>query len=368
MVDMGYQFRIYPNQAQRQLIERTFGCTRWVWNHFLNKRQVEYEETGRSSRAFKQMKDLPKLKDANPWLREVDSVSLQAVLQHLDRAYDNFYRRVASKKKGGYKGTTGYPRFKGKHNKHQSYTTKNVGHTVYVADDKHVRLPKLGMVKAKVSRPVTGVVKSATVSRNPTGEYYVTIKCTGVHKSMAPAKGDAIGIDLGLKDYCITSEEVKHPNHRYLKQSEKRLRREKRKLSRKPRGGNNREKQRIKVAKLEQKVARQRRDTLDKLSTCSSAGIRSSAWKPSCRRTWSGTTDSPNTSATRPGASSRTCSTTRPDGTGAKSSTWTGSIRPASSATTADTSTRRSRTSKYANGHARNAVCSTTGMSTRPTT
>lgn len=239
MVDMGYQFRIYPNQAQRQLIERTFGCTRWVWNHFLNKRQVEYEETGRSSRAFKQMKDLPKLKDANPWLREVDSVSLQAVLQHLDRAYDNFYRRVASKKKGGYKGTTGYPRFKGKHNRHQSYTTKNVGHTVYVADDKHVRLPKLGMVKAKVSRPVTGVVKSATVSRNPAGEYYVTIKCAGVHKSMAPAKGDAIGIDLGLKDYCITSEEVKHPNHRYLKQSEKRLRREKRKLSRKPRGGNN---------------------------------------------------------------------------------------------------------------------------------
>lgn len=153
MVDMGYQFRIYPNQAQRQLIERTFGCTRWVWNHFLNKRQVEYEETGRSSRAFKQMKDLPKLKDANPWLREVDSVSLQAVLQHLDRAYDNFYRRVASKKKGGYKGTTGYPRFKGKHNRHQSYTTKNIGHTVYVADDKHVRLPKLGMVKARGQPP-----------------------------------------------------------------------------------------------------------------------------------------------------------------------------------------------------------------------
>lgn len=267
MVDMGYQFRIYPNQAQRQLIERTFGCTRWVWNHFLNKRQVEYEETGRSSRAFKQMKDLPKLKDANPWLREVDSVSLQAVLQHLDRAYDNFYRRVASKKKGGYKGTTGYPRFKGKHNRHQSYTTKNVGHTVYVADDKHVRLPKLGMVKAKVSRPVTGVVKSATVSRNPAGEYYVTIKCAGVHKSMAPAKGDAIGIDLGLKDYCITSEEVKHPNHRYLKQSEKRLRRAKRSLSRKPKGGTNHEKQRLRVAKLEQKVARQRRDVLDKLST-----------------------------------------------------------------------------------------------------
>lgn len=267
MVDMGYRFRIYPNRRQRLLIERTFGCTRWVWNHFLNKRQVEYEETGRNSRAFRQMKDLPKLKDANPWLREVDSVSLQAVIQHLDRAYDNFYRRVASKKKGGYKGTTGYPRFKGKHNRHQSYTTKNVGHTVYVADDKHVRLPKLGMVKTRVSRPVTGVVKSATVSRNPAGEYYVTIKCAGVHKSMAPAKGDAIGIDLGLKDYCITSEGVKHPNHRYLKQSEKRLRHAKRKLSRKPKGGNNREKQRIKVARLEQKVARQRRDTLDKLST-----------------------------------------------------------------------------------------------------
>lgn len=76
MVDMGYRFRIYPNQRQRQLIERTFGCTRWVWNHFLNKRQIEYAETGRSSRAFRQMKDLPKLKAANPWLREVDSVSL----------------------------------------------------------------------------------------------------------------------------------------------------------------------------------------------------------------------------------------------------------------------------------------------------
>lgn len=285
MVDMGYQFRIYPNQAQRQLIERTFGCTRWVWNHFLNKRQVEYEETGRSSRAFKQMKDLPKLKDANPWLREVDSVSLQAVLQHLDRAYDNFYRRVASKKKGGYKGTTGYPRFKGKHNRHQSYTTKNVGHTVYVADDKHVRLPKLGMVKAKVSRPVTGVVKSATVSRNPAGEYYVTIKCAGVHKSMAPAKGDAIGIDLGLKDYCITSEEVKHPNHRYLKQSEKRLRRE---------NGNCPENQgaattvKNSASKSPNSSRRWRASGATRWTNCppcSSAGIRSSAWKPSCRRT-----------------------------------------------------------------------------------
>lgn len=99
MVDMGYRFRIYPNRRQRLLIERTFGCTRWVWNHFLNKRQVEYEETGRSSRAFRQMKDLPKLKDANPWLREVDSVSLQAVIQHLDRAYDNFYRRVEEERR-----------------------------------------------------------------------------------------------------------------------------------------------------------------------------------------------------------------------------------------------------------------------------
>lgn len=368
MVDMGYRFRIYPNRRQRLLIERTFGCTRWVWNHFLNKRQVEYEETGRSSRAFRQMKDLPKLKDANPWLREVDSVSLQAVIQHLDRAYDNFYRRVASKKKGGYKGTTGYPRFKGKHNRHQSYTTKNVGHTVYVADDKHVRLPKLGMVKTRVSRPVTGVVKSATVSRNPAGEYYVTIKCAGVHKSMAPAKGDAIGIDLGLKDYCITSEGVKHPNHRYLKQSEKRLRHAKRKLSRKPKGGNNREKQRIKVARLEQKVARQRRDTLDKLSTMLVRRHPIICMETLMPKNMVKTTGSPNTSATRRGASSRACSTTRPDGTVARWSTWTGSIRPASSATTADTSTRRSRTSMCANGHARNAACSTTGMSTRPTT
>lgn len=203
---MGYRFRIYPNRTQRRLIERTFGCTRWVWNHFLNKRQIEYEETGKSPRAFRQMKEIPSLKAANPWLREVDSTSLQATLQHLDRAYDNFFRRVELKKKGEYKGNIGYPRFKGKHNRHQSYTTKNTSHTVYVADGRHVRLPKLGLVKTRVSRPVTGVVKSATVSRNPAGEYYVTIKCAGVHKSMAPAPDDPVGIDLGLKDYCITSE------------------------------------------------------------------------------------------------------------------------------------------------------------------
>lgn len=268
MVDMGFKFRIYPNMKQRRLIECTFGCTRWVWNHFLNKRQIEYENTGKSSRAYTQMKDLPKLKETNPWLKEVDSTALQATLQHLDLAYDNFYRRVALKKKGEYKGDVGYPNFKGKHNRHQSYTSKNNNHTVYVADDmKHVRLPKLGMVRTRVSRPVTGVVKSATISRNPAGEYYVTLQCAGVYKHMEPAQGKPAGGDLGLHEYCVTSEGVKYPNHRWLKQSERRLRREKRRLSRKPKGGNNHEKQRRKVARIEQHVANQRRDMLHKLST-----------------------------------------------------------------------------------------------------
>lgn len=267
MVEIGYRFRIYPNRNQRELINRTFGCVRWVWNHFLNKRQVEYEETGTSSRAFTQMKDLPKLKKTNPWLREVDSMALQATLQHLDKAYDNFYRRCKLKKQGSYKGNVGYPRFKSKKNRRQSYKTKNVNSSsIIIVDDHHIRLPKLGVVKTRVSRPIFGQILAATITVEPCGEYYATIQCKNVPISQLPLHGEPVGIDLGLKEYCITSQNMKYSNHRYAIKAAKQLRRLKRRLSRKPMGGTNRERQRQKVAKLEQHVKNQRQDTLHKLS------------------------------------------------------------------------------------------------------
>lgn len=251
---------MYPTAEQQEQMSRNFGCCRYVFNHFLTQRQEQYKETGKAPTRFQQDKSLTMLKQELPWLKEVDSTSLQATLQDLDAAFQNFFRRVKRGEKPG------YPRFKSKHDHRQSYKSKCVGTNIKVLD-KAVQLPKLGRVKCRVSKEVKGRVLSATVSRNPSGKYFVALCCTGVEIETLPSTGAAVGLDMGIKSFAVTSNGMEYLNHKYLSRSEKKLSRLQRQLSRKSKGSNRRDKAQLQVARLHERIANQRQDTLHKLSS-----------------------------------------------------------------------------------------------------
>ena len=256
-MEYSYKFRIYPNREQQMLIQKTFGCARYVYNHFLAQRISEYKTTGKAPTRFQQDKALTVLKREIDWLREPDKCALQNSLKDLDTAYKNFFRSVKSG------GKVGFPKFKSKRDRHKSYKT-NSNIAVF---DKHVRLPKLGLVKCRVSKEVRGRILSATVSQNSNGKYFVAINCTDVEMEPLPSTGTVVGLDMGLKSFAITSDGVEYPNHKFLIKSQKKLARLQRQLSRKSKGSKRREKSRVKVARLQEHIANQRQDTLHKLST-----------------------------------------------------------------------------------------------------
>ena len=255
-----YKLRIYPNKTQEDLIQRTFGCCRFVYNHFLAERMTSYEETGKAPTRFQQDKTLTLLKKELPWLQEVDSTVLQAVLKNLDDAYQNFFCRVKEGKKPG------YPKFKSKRNRHQKYKSKCVGTNIKVLDGA-VQLPKLGRVKCRISKCVKGRILSATVSQTPSGKYFVSLCCTDVQQEQMPSTGAVVGVDMGLTAFAITSDGTEYPNPKHLRKSEKKLAKLQRQLSRKTKGSKNWEKARIKVARCHEHIANQRQDMLHKLST-----------------------------------------------------------------------------------------------------
>ena len=259
-MEYSYKFRIYPTPMQENLIQRTFGCCRFVFNHFLAERMEQHKQTGKSPTRFQQDKSLTALKKELEWLREVDATALRAVLQSLDIAYQNFFRRVKQGKKPG------YPRFKSKRDHRQRYTSKFSNGNIKVLDDS-VQLPKLGKVKCRISKEVKGRILFATVSRNPSGKYFVSLCCTDVEIEHLPSTGAVVGLDLGIKSFAVTSDGVEYPNHKYLAKSEKKLARLQRRLSRKTKGSNRREKARLQVARLYEHIANQRKDMLHKLST-----------------------------------------------------------------------------------------------------
>ena len=263
-MEYSYKFRLYPNTEQKTLIQKTFGCARFVYNHFLAQRIAEYQATGRAPTRFQQDKMLTALKKELLWLKEVDSIPLQAELQNLDSAYQSFFRRVKKGEKPG------FPRFKSKRGRRKSYKTKqhvtNGKTTIYV-DDNHVRLPKLGLVKCRASKKVKGRILSATVSQNPSGKYFVALCCTDVEIDPLPSTGVVVGLDMGLKSFAITSDGATYPNHKFLTKNQKKLARLQRQLSRKSKGSKRREKAQMKAAKLQEHIVNQRQDTLHKLST-----------------------------------------------------------------------------------------------------
>ena len=255
-MEYSYKFRIYPNTEQQTLIQKTFGCARFVYNHFLAQRISEYKATGKSSTRFQQDKSLTALKQEIAWLREPDKCALQNALKDLDTAYKNFFRSVKSG------GKIGFPQFKSKRNRRKSYKTNS---NIAISNS-YVRLPKLGLVKCRISKEVRGRILSATVSQNPSGKYFVALCCTDVDIETLPSTGVSVGLDMGLKSFAVTSDGVEYPSHKFLAKSQQKLARLQRQLSRKSKGSNRQEKARVKVARLQEHIANQRNDMLHKLS------------------------------------------------------------------------------------------------------
>lgn len=258
-MEYSYKFRIYPNEAQVNLIQRTFGCVRFVYNHYLAQRVESYERTGKAPNRFEQDKNLTALKHEKDtiWLCEVDKCALQNALKHLDVAYQNFFRGLKQGKR------VGYPKFKSKKDNHKSYVTNS---NIKVLD-KAVQLPKLGKVKCRISKEVQGRILSATVSQNPSGKYFVSICCADVEITPYERTDRVCGVDLGIHDLAITSDGIKYPNKKYIAKAEKKLARLQRQLSRKSKGSKNRNKARVKVARLQEHIANQRRDAMHKVTT-----------------------------------------------------------------------------------------------------
>lgn len=259
-VEYSYKFRLYPNEEQEILIKKTFGCCRYIYNRCLAERIDKYKTDKQTVSRFQQDKQLTEWKKDLLWLKEVDSTALQSAIQNLDMAYQNFFRNI---KQGG---KAGFPKFKSKRDNRQSYKSKCVGTNIKVLD-KSVQLPKLGLVRCAVSKQVKGRILSATVSRNPSGKYFVSLCCTDVDIQPMESTGAVVGVDLGIKDLAITSDGTKYDNNKYLYNSEKRLKHLQRSLSRKSKGSNNRNKARIKVARLHERIANQRNDSMHKLTT-----------------------------------------------------------------------------------------------------
>lgn len=259
-MERSYRFRIYPTSEQENLIQRTFGCFRFVYNRFLSMRIEAYKERGETMNYYICCNALTPMKKDLEWLKEVDATALQSSLRDLDTAFQNFFRGV---KRGQH---IGYPKFKSKRNRRRSYKSKRVGENIAVVGNK-VKLPKLGLVKCAVSKEVKGRILSATVSQVPSGKYYVSLCCTDVEIEPLPKTGAIVGVDLGIKALATTSDGVTYPNNKYLYESDKKLRRLARDLSHKKKGSNNYEKTRIRKARLEEHIANQRRDAIQKATT-----------------------------------------------------------------------------------------------------
>ncbi|KGA97072.1 transposase, partial [Alkalihalobacillus alcalophilus ATCC 27647 = CGMCC 1.3604] len=219
LINKAYKFRLYPTKEQEIFIAKTIGCSRFVFNRFLGQWNDTYQETGKGLTYNACSAELTQLKKEFVWLKEVDSIALQSSLKNLADSFTRFFKKQNKA-----------PRFKSKKNPVQSYTTKVTNSNMAIVDNK-IKLPKLGYVRLAKSREVEGRILSATVRRNPSGKFFVSIV---VKTDVQPLKKteSSIGIDLGIKDFAVFSDGHKMDNHTFTAKMEKKLRREQRKLSR----------------------------------------------------------------------------------------------------------------------------------------
>ena len=247
-----YKFRAYPTSEQKTALAKSFGCCRWYWNYSLNLCQETYKKEGKSLSRFAIQSLLPSLKKENEWLSDAYSQCLQSVALNLSTAYKNFFE-----KRGG------FPKFKSKHGRQSIQFPSNVK-----IEGDCIKLPgKIGKLYCKQHRKFDGKIKTTTVSLNTDGTYFVSILVDNGNKSPATSiEGKAIGIDLGLSHFAITSDGSKYDNPRHTKKYARNLKKKQQSLSRKVKGSNRRQKAKKLVARIHSKIRRVREDFLHKLS------------------------------------------------------------------------------------------------------
>ncbi|MDR0269379.1 RNA-guided endonuclease TnpB family protein [Paenibacillus sp.] len=257
MENKAYKFSLYPTHEQEQLLAKTFGSVRFVYNKMLAERKETYEQFKNDKKLLKKQK-LPtpaKYKSEYPWLTEVDSLALANAQLNLQKAYQNFFS-----------GRAKFPKFKNRKAR-QSYTTNRVNDIMLL--DGYIKLPKLKLVKMKQHREIPShhLIKSCTVSQTKTGKYYVSILTEYKHKPEEKEVQAVIGLDFSMNGLFVDSHEGKTANYpRFYQQALEKLAREQRILSHRKIDSNRWHKQRLKVAKLHEKVAHQRKDFLHKES------------------------------------------------------------------------------------------------------
>lgn len=252
-----YKFRIYPNNEQKEQINKTFGCCRFVYNNILYYKKEMYEKENKSlSKLDCNNYCNHVLKSKYVWLREVDKFALTNSIYNMNNAYNKFFKE-----------NTGYPKFKSKHNNYKSYTTNYTNGNIFIDfDNNKIKLPKLKYVKSKIHRNFFGNIKSATITQVPSGKFYVSVLVETTDIKKKPILDKNVGIDLGIKDLCITSDGEKFENPKTIKKYEKKLARLGRSLSRKEKGSNNFNKVKKKLAKCHEKITNIRCDYLHKVS------------------------------------------------------------------------------------------------------
>jgi putative transposase len=243
---------LYPTEQQKEQLSRAFGCTRWLWNRFLALTHETYKETGKGLSRYDLQSQLPSLKKEYQWLGDTYSQCLQVVCLNLSRAFINFFEKRSE-----------YPRFKSKDGKQSLAYPQNVK----LGDD-YIELPnKFGKIYAKIHRPIEGKIKTVTITKNKANQYYASILFEDGKEEPKPStEGKAIGLDMGLTDFCITSGGSKYANPKWIDKHERNLKIKQQALSRKQKGSKNREQARLKVAKVHNRISRTREDFHHKLS------------------------------------------------------------------------------------------------------
>ena len=249
MKRIAYKYRIYPNTEQKIFFAKCFGCVRFFYNKSLSDVNDIYKTTGK----FKNITPAS-YKEDYPFLKEVDAFALCNAQLNRNTAFKSFFSHKS-----------GFPKFKSKRND-QSYTTNMVNGNIKISNNnRYISIPKCPRIRIKKHRDFIGTIKSITVSRTTDNKYYISLL---VETEIEPLKESShmIGLDLGIKDLIVDSNGKKYKNHKYLTKSQEKFAKEQRKLSKMVKGSNNRNKQRIKVARLHKHIQNQRNDYLHKLS------------------------------------------------------------------------------------------------------
>ncbi|WP_049891283.1 IS200/IS605 family element RNA-guided endonuclease TnpB [Methanohalobium evestigatum] len=252
-----YKYRMYPNQTQQELIAKHIGACRFIYNWALENKIKSYEQDGKAISRFELNKQIRVLKQDHEWLNEINSQSLQGATLNLENAFTKFFREKS-----------GFPKFKSKKNPVQSFPIPQ-WYKVDFGNNK-VYIPKIGWIKTRLHRSFDGKQRTATIKRTPTGKYYISILVDDDKQLPQKQKFyevNTIGVDVGIKDFAVTSDGEKIGNPRYLKNSIERLKVLQKRLSRKQKGSNNYRKLKHQIAKYHEKIANQREDFQHKLSS-----------------------------------------------------------------------------------------------------